>query len=574
MTAEANVFGNIVSGMNTVTNGVENAVEKVEEAAESLTDTSVEDKEVIFKYFNKDHREGIPFNIQEFNGSQLKGWRENVLLKVITHGWLCSAQCPSVVLIKDAYLEKYDFNLITVDWSNPANNNIYEISASETEGVGKIVARLLNDLEKRSLVTWENVNLLGHSLGGHVMGVAGANTKGKVGRLIGLDVAGPIFDDIRRPDARAFDSTDGAFVEAIHTAAGLFGLGSNLSLGHSDFFPNGGIHPQPGCSDIDIICSHARSYEFFAESIRNPNAFVGKLCENWIKFDNGDCNDNASALMGDPTTKTDVPKGVVLDSETVNENALTGWRKGVLLKMITHGWLASASMEMVQTTKDAYLQMHDYNIITVDWGKSAMHSFYLIMIHRAKIVGIEISKLIDKLVDQHIVTSDQIHLIGHSVGAHAMGVAGHFAKSGKVARITGLDAAKQGFDLPFQKKRNRLTPSDATFVDCIHTTTSIGYDESLGDVDFWPNGERYLYQPGCKGLICSHARAYEFFVDSILHPHTYLAHKCKNWGKYDDGKCAQEPTLYMGDETPTNAIHGDYFLHTSDKPPYGLGNNG
>lgn len=49
-----------------------------------------------------------------------------------------------------------------------------------------------------------------------------------------------------------------------------------------------------------------------------------------------------------------MPKGVVLDSETVNENALTGWRKGVLLKMITHGWLASASMEMVQTTKDGW----------------------------------------------------------------------------------------------------------------------------------------------------------------------------------------------------------------------------
>lgn len=94
-------------------------------------------------------------------------------------------------------------------------------------------------------------------------------------------------------------------------------------------------------------------------------------------------------------------------------------------------------MAQIIFSATAYLQMHDYNIITVDWGKSAMHSFYLIMIHRAKIVGIEISKLIDKLVDQHIVTSDQIHLIGHSVGAHAMGVAGHFAKSGKVARITG-----------------------------------------------------------------------------------------------------------------------------------------
>lgn len=53
-----------------------------------------------------------------------------------------------------------------------------------------------------------------------------------------------------------------------------------------------------------VICSHSRAYEFFAESIINPNAFVGKLCENWSKFENGDCNDNESALMGDSTPNT------------------------------------------------------------------------------------------------------------------------------------------------------------------------------------------------------------------------------------------------------------------------------
>lgn len=85
-----------------------------------------------------------------------------------------------------AYLEKYDFNLITVDWSAPANNNDYIIAASKTEGVGKIIARLLIQLVKKKLVTWKCVHIMGHSLGGHVMGVAGACTKGKVGRITGV----------------------------------------------------------------------------------------------------------------------------------------------------------------------------------------------------------------------------------------------------------------------------------------------------------------------------------------------------------------------------------------------------
>lgn len=85
-----------------------------------------------------------------------------------------------------AYLKKHDFNLITVDWSGPANNYIYSIPASKTTGVGQIIARLLNILVKLMLVIWKNIHIIGHSLGGHVMGAAGGNTEEKVARLSGV----------------------------------------------------------------------------------------------------------------------------------------------------------------------------------------------------------------------------------------------------------------------------------------------------------------------------------------------------------------------------------------------------
>lgn len=45
-----------------------------------------------------------------------------------------------------------------------------------------------------------------------------------------------------------------------------------------------------------------------------------------------------------------------------------------------------------------------------------------------------------------------------------------------------------------------LDPSDADFVDIIHTSAgSLGYYRALGHVDFYPNSGK-ASQPGCKGL--------------------------------------------------------------------------
>lgn len=65
--------------------------------------------------------------------------------------------------------------------------------------------------------------------------------------MLGLDPAGPLFYLTTSVDK--LDSTDAQFVEVIHSCAGL--LGYPFSLGHADYWPNGGTAIQPGCG-LDI----------------------------------------------------------------------------------------------------------------------------------------------------------------------------------------------------------------------------------------------------------------------------------------------------------------------------------
>ena len=62
-------------------------------------------------------------------------------------------------------------------------------------------------------------------------------------------------------------------------------------------------------------------------------------------------------------------------------------------------------------------------------------------------------------------STQNIHLIGHSLGAHICSYVG--SHLGGVARITGLDPAQPCFQEDIRDIR--LDPSDAQFIDIIHT---------------------------------------------------------------------------------------------------------
>ncbi|XP_055839774.1 pancreatic triacylglycerol lipase-like [Episyrphus balteatus] len=111
-------------------------------------------------------------------------------------------------------------------------------------------------------------------------------------RFIVLDASYPLF--LPLPFfLTTVNKNDAEFVQAIHTEVGTFG--QPFSLGHVDFWPNGG-RAQPGCSngllifpfsDADI-CGHRRSWRFWAESVANLNnsepTFLGFPAFSYLTF--------------------------------------------------------------------------------------------------------------------------------------------------------------------------------------------------------------------------------------------------------------------------------------------------
>lgn len=99
--------------------------------------------------------------------------------------------------------------------------------------------------------------MVGHSLGAHVAGFAGRAVQDLTGglqiaRITGLDPAGPLYSEFWVGEDNRLNNDDAELVVAIHTDGGLAGYIN--PIGDIDFYPNGGVQPQPGCS-ITIIAA-------------------------------------------------------------------------------------------------------------------------------------------------------------------------------------------------------------------------------------------------------------------------------------------------------------------------------
>ncbi|XP_018317283.1 phospholipase A1 [Mycetomoellerius zeteki] len=212
--------------------------------------------------------------------------------RFITHGWKSSSTSESCILIRDAYLQVGDYNVIIVDWSAISSMNYVSASMRVTV-VGQYVATMIDFLVKYGMNSW-NTKIIGHSLGAHVAGIAAYNASSDIDYVVGLDPALPGFR-LAGPGSR-ISKDDANYVEIIHTNGGV--LGYLAAIGNIDFYPNGG-QKQVGCGvDLGGSCSHSRSYQYFAESITSHIGFLGKSCDSFSQFKSGLCNDTQASIMG------------------------------------------------------------------------------------------------------------------------------------------------------------------------------------------------------------------------------------------------------------------------------------
>ncbi|KAL2089812.1 hypothetical protein ACEWY4_014500 [Coilia grayii] len=227
---------------------------------------------------------------------------------VIIHGWTVTGMYESWVpkLVNALYEREPTANVIVVDWLHRAQQH-YPTSAAYTKLVGRDVAKFVTWLLDVLDYPWENLHLLGYSLGAHVAGIAGLLTNSKVNRITGLDPAGPTFE---YADAQSSLSPDDAnFVDVLHTntrGSPDRSIGIQRPVGHVDIYPNGGTF-QPGCDlqktmkmivssglanmDQLVKCSHERSIHLFIDSLVNAqdHQSMAYRCNNKESFDKGVC---------------------------------------------------------------------------------------------------------------------------------------------------------------------------------------------------------------------------------------------------------------------------------------------
>ncbi|XP_061185259.1 pancreatic triacylglycerol lipase-like [Saccostrea echinata] len=236
-----------------------------------------------------------------------KGFNPSKETDVIVHGYLVNSYLPLLQTLAQR-LKKKNHNVLLIDWELGAHRN-YAQAAANTQTVGAFVYQVL----KKNKIPWKKVHILGQGLGAHVAAETGKLSKAKIGRITGLDPAGPLFE------ASSFGINKGSaqFVDVIHTDSRPNGYGIRKPCGHMDVYVNGGRR-QPGCtynpkSPVNIhdlkkatiykACGHLKAIGYYIETIKDSCKL--RACEcTYKRFLASKCSRDKCVFWGDDATKT------------------------------------------------------------------------------------------------------------------------------------------------------------------------------------------------------------------------------------------------------------------------------
>ncbi|KAI5695551.1 hypothetical protein M8J75_000060 [Diaphorina citri] len=243
-------------------------------------------------------------------------------------------------------------------------------------------------------------------------------------------------------------------------------------------------------------------------------------------------------------------------------------------KIIYHGYGCNKDLTPGPELKAAYLSRGAYNLLILDVGGPFMFNKTYLCYPRAAIDSLDLvgkctAALLLRLREAGVLPPlDALHFIGHSLGAHAAAEACGILNArgiGKVRRLTGLDPAGPFFHRNYTRPGRVISPEDATYVDVYHTNggdqlLQFGTRDRRGVVDVRFNGGGS--QPGCNDTSCNHARAVEYFAESINPKapeyRVFLGHPVDT---------TQPNTILVG-EYISFEVRGEIAVSTNAQSPY------
>ncbi|XP_076240751.1 phospholipase A1-like [Calliopsis andreniformis] len=220
------------------------------------------------------------------------------------HGFVAEANDTEFFNLTRALLQNSDINVFSVNWDQAScssalsltNYLVYGSAVKNVPAVGQDVAEFSMMLAKKYGVALNEIVLIGHSLGAHVVGFAGKYVQKKAkttyAHILGLDPAAPAY--LGQSCRHRLCKRDARFVTALHTS---LLVGYRPAIGTDDFYFNGGIN-QPGCQNPS--CDHTRAITYTIISINSPKCYLGvrwKLDSLFVPNSN-QCTENTCSYVG------------------------------------------------------------------------------------------------------------------------------------------------------------------------------------------------------------------------------------------------------------------------------------
>ncbi|PNF40158.1 hypothetical protein B7P43_G09765 [Cryptotermes secundus] len=281
-----------------------------------------------------------------------------------------------------------------------------------------------------------------------------------------------------------------------------------------------------------------------------------KCCPDKECYELGDPWQTLTRLVPEPECEGNLTRFFLIESSNKdnpvvftarNASKIPGYlnvRKPTII--FFHGWMSSAAAPSIMNITTLYSSRVNANGIFVDYGEIAKNVNYPQVVSNLRVVATYVTKMVQNII-QAGVSPSQIHLIGHSLGAH---LAAYVAKAiPGIGRLTGLDPAR--FLFTDQNCEVRLCKGDAQFTETIHTNGNPvwGFGTSIedGDVDLWVNGG--WDQPNCGVVVnplailqIGRSKISEVVTDlffcslrrAVLYYTEALASSCVFWGVKPD----------------------------------------